>query len=414
MSNSFHLVTYPVVCALRQRAEFIAVGYLGDQPSDAALSRYVDARAPLALPRLVPKGTVLEPGVNSALEAGYLDKLRGICRDLRLDTVFPTSDYELVVLAKNAELLASDGVRALVPDITALRQVQDKLAAVTLARATGLPVPRTLVAGRSEVADGVAELGLPVMVKARFSYGGFGVRLARTAEEAVGYHKELAAWSGDPFLQEAVPGTREPSVSAIVTRDGATPIRYTLRKLRHVHSSFSTAVKVVPEIPEGRAVAAALSASGLVGFAAAQLKEDSRDGVHRLIEINPRFGANFRIIMAMADRTGVDLVGAAVDAHLGKPVAHAGLRPGQVGLSAVEDFFAVRAYLRAKDVSYRPSMPRWLGALLAQHVRPRVIKDVFWQHKFSDWRAVASSYHRTVTQDLGGDPRLVSFGDWRG
>jgi biotin carboxylase len=413
VTNSFHLVAYPVICALRRRAQFIAVAHMGERASDAALSRYVDARVQLALPRLVPKGTILEAGVNSPLEQAYLDKLCGICRRLRLDTVFPTSDFELLVLAKNADMLAADGVRALVPGIEALRQVQDKLVAVRLAEAHGLPVPRTIAADRLDVAAAVAELGLPVMVKARFSYGGFGVRLASSVDEAQRYHRELAAWSGDPFLQEAVPGNREPSVNVIMTRDGVTPIRYTLRKMRHVHTSFSTAVKVVAEIPEGQAVTSVLAASGLVGFAAVQLKEDSRDGVHRLIEINPRFGANFRIVTTMAQLTGVDLVGAAVDAHLGRPVAPAMLDVGQVGVSAVEDFYALRSYLRARKTGDMPPLPQWLGTLLAQHVRPGVIKDIFWQRLFRDWRAVLSSYHRTLTQDLHGDPRLISYGDWR-
>lgn len=413
VTNSFHLVSYPVICALRARARFIAVAYLGDRPSDAALSRYVDARIPLALPRLVPKGTSLEAGVNSPLEQRYLGELRRSCRELRLDAVFPTSDFEILVLAKNARLLADDGVRVLAPGIEALAQVQDKLAAVRLAEAHGLPVPRTLAADYGDVPHAVAELSLPVMVKARFSYGGFGVRKASTVEEALRCHKELAGWSGDPFVQEVVPGGREPSVNMIMTAGGATPIRYTLRKLRHVHASFSTAVRVVAEISEGEAVTATLAASGYVGYAAVQLKEDSRDGVHRLIEINPRFGANSRIVMAMAERAGVNLAQAAVDAHLGEPVAAGALPAGQLGVSAVEDFIALRSYLRAPESAGRPPLPAWLGTLVTQHLRPGVIKDVFWQQRFRDWRAVTSGYRRTLTRDLTGDPGLISYGDWR-
>jgi hypothetical protein len=416
VTNSFHLTAYPLVRALRPRAQFVAVGYLGARPGDVALSRYADAGRPLALPRLVPKGVVLEANHNSELERGYLDRLLEICRELRIDVVVPTSDHEVLVLAKNKAGLAERGITALAPDIGALRRIQDKLAAVWTAQACGLPTPRTLEVSPGQVADAAEELGLPVVVKARFSYGGFGVRIAHTREAATAAFTELARWSGDPFLQELVPGAREPSVNAVVTSEGETPIVFTLRKLRHVHTSLSTAVRVVPDVPEAAAVCAVLARTGMVGFVAAQLKQDARDGVHRLIELNPRFGANFRIVAAMAERSGVDLVGAMLDAHRGRPVPAGHLALGQIGVSVLEDLVSVRTRRRAARAG-RPGVPRalpWLARVVGQQLSRGVVRDVFWQEKLRDWRAVLSSYRRTFAHDLNGDVELVSFGDWQG
>ena len=97
-----------------------------------------------------------------------------------VDTVYPGYGS----LAENADFVAGleeRGVTFVGPSSAALRLAGSKAAAAEAARRLGVPVlPHASGRGRDEILAHVREMGLPVVLKPEFGYGGQAVRIAHT------------------------------------------------------------------------------------------------------------------------------------------------------------------------------------------------------------------------------------------
>ena len=87
----------------------------------------------------------------------FVDVVRGICRDERVDVLFPTVDVELPKLAAARDELLADGTILASPALQTLETCLDKLALAARVRRT-VRVPRTELLGTPQA---VSRLGLP-------------------------------------------------------------------------------------------------------------------------------------------------------------------------------------------------------------------------------------------------------------
>ncbi len=255
----------------------------------AALSRYVERHHLLPSPADDPGGFVAAIAALAAREPGLV--------------VFPMEDATLRAVAPARERLA--GVRLPIPAWPALEAALDKHATTTRAAALGIPVPRTVLPAGPDALAEAAALTFPVMVKPRQGYGSQGVTAVERPEELEAVYRRVDATFPRPLVQERLPAAGDAhGVSCLFNAAGELRAAFVHRRLREypVTGGPST-LRVSVERPDLVEQSARLLRDlGWVGFAMVEWKTDPRDGVARVLEINPRFVGS----LELAIRSGVD------------------------------------------------------------------------------------------------------------
>lgn len=277
--------------------------------------------------------------------------------------LFPTAEDTAWLVARNHETLAAR-YRLTTPRWETYRIAADKRLAYERARACGIDTPRTSYpASANEVAD--LAIDLPAILKP-------AIRIARNALT------DAKAWRVDTregllaryrsacalvparwvMVQELIPGGGERQVAFAATcRDGEVLAWVTARRSRQYPSDFgrfSTFVETIDHAALSRAghlLAAELRLTGLIEI---EFKEDPRDGLLKLLDVNVRAWGWHSIGRA----AGVDFAHLAWRAARGEQLAPARGRAGvrwvwlttDVPASAREVLagrLGARAYLRS-------------------------------------------------------------------
>jgi D-aspartate ligase len=193
----------------------------------------------------------------------------------------------------------------------------------------GLPVPRTqFITSEEEIAAFSKAAMFPCLLKPdhfrewqRFapSHPLFGQKLAlaNTPAELLEQYRLASEVTPEVVVQEIVEG---PDTAKLVycycyARDGSRLGGCVVRQIRTIPMSFGSAGLVEPvDDPEADAVSDKFMRSiGYVGIGELELKRDTRDGVVRLIEANPRYSVTTDAAAYMGVELGwlhyLDLIG---------------------------------------------------------------------------------------------------------
>jgi predicted ATP-grasp superfamily ATP-dependent carboligase len=248
--------------------------------------------------------------------------LRRICARIgRPAIALPTSDEAAVLLADQrhqlSDVLIQPPIDAALPG-----RLVDKYAMFELCSSLGFPTPRSLLAASGrELGDAVARLGLPVVVKNADLAG-------RRASPAVGTTTKLcdasevdalaAALERTGFkrllVQEFVPEDGPPARRAsdwfahvYCASDGRIPLVFTGRKLHNWPPGGGvTSRGVAVSNPRLAALAAQVCRGvGYRGIGDMDWRYDPRDDEYKLVDFNPRLGAQAQMFRTTS---GMDLV----------------------------------------------------------------------------------------------------------
>jgi D-aspartate ligase len=229
-------------------------------------------------------------------EEGFVQALSDL-RD-RLDSpapIFPTHDEHLNAIAKHAGELGESFLFPF-PDWGTLERVQSKRHQLEQADVLGLGVPRTAHPRSAAQALSTAdEFGYPVLIKP--SQNVLFKRMYRRQAFLCDSRKELdraygLAESFEPMLQEFVPGgdDRLWTLGSYIAVDGEPLALFSGHKLRQTRGWMGSA-RVGVSAWDGEVVDSGLrllKALGFHGISQVEWKRDPRDGVLKLIEVNPR------------------------------------------------------------------------------------------------------------------------------
>ncbi len=286
---------YAIVRALRPHASRVVAACenqrWGAGASHAARSRLVDARYPVPSP--VDEWSAGRISLEvSAAEQACVDSLVDICQRERIDTIFPSWDPYVYVLSKHRDRFAAMGVTIPVPGIETVMTALDKYRTVRAGEAVGMPCPVTYLYESIDQAVDVAEtLRYPVIIKPRFTSGGRGMALVSTRAELCQALPGIVRRHGAPMLQEYIPGGRRDSVQFVVGRDGALLFVFhkTRRRTFRRTARFGTVSESAAPDQRLAATSALVARVGWWGAMGVETMLDPRDGLHKLMEINPRF-----------------------------------------------------------------------------------------------------------------------------
>jgi len=281
-----------------------------------------------AIRSLGRKGLEVTAGESSLLAAGLFSRyaarrirypapaarpeafLQAVVHELKqrpYDLLLPMELGTMLLLSRNRHRFQSLCRFPFAPD-EVLRAAASKASTVRRADELGLPVPRTrlLHQGTEWEAEALLEdPGLPLVLKPDLSEGGRGLCLCRSRSELEAALGSASRAGQDYLAQERIPsGGDALGVSLLLGGDGELLAGFTHRRLREypvgggpstLRESFSH-----PQA-EGHAQQL-LRGLDFSGAAMVEFKVDPRDGLAKLMEINPRFWGSLPLAIA----SGVD------------------------------------------------------------------------------------------------------------
>jgi D-aspartate ligase len=229
-------------------------------------------------------------------EEGFLRRLQELGNQLEAPApIFPTHDEHLNSIAKHLDEL---GGRFLCPFPAweVLERVQSKRHQLEQAGALGLAFPHTAHPGSAaEARAAAADVGYPVLIKP--SDNVLFKRIYRTQaflceDDAEIERTYKLAEAYEPMVQEFIPGGDEYlwTLGSYLAEDGEALGLFSGRKLRQTRGWMGSA-RVGESAWDDEVVdsgLALLRALGFHGVSQVEWKRDPRDGLLKLIEVNPR------------------------------------------------------------------------------------------------------------------------------
>ncbi|MCA9400795.1 MAG: GNAT family N-acetyltransferase [Candidatus Omnitrophica bacterium] len=230
----------------------------------------------------------------------FLEKKRAVFS--AKPVLIPTSDNFVEFLNDNEEYLRERYLFN-TPSKDVLAQVVDKKGQYDLALAAGVPVPKTFYPRNQDDIDQIArEIQYPAFIKGLSTVywrrhfatrKGIVVQDAPSLKEQLEYVMSLDGV--EPIIQEIISGedTDHYKICAYYGLDGEAKLSFTLQKIRQYPCHFGVGSCVeslwVPEVAElGHKF---FKAIGYRGVGSIEFKKDRRDGIYKMIELNPRLWA---------------------------------------------------------------------------------------------------------------------------
>jgi predicted ATP-grasp superfamily ATP-dependent carboligase len=281
---------------------------------------------PQAFSRYLRRSFVL-PTTGREPEEQILDHLRDIGRQLGTKAVlFATDDEAAVFAAEHAQSLRD---HFLLPPVDPKlpRLLTSKRHLSDLCRQHAVPTPATMFARSiGDVFEFADVASFPIVVKNSDPWKRItspavkGTTLIGSKDELVSL---AGTWTDDPevILQECIPteSAEDWIVHAYLGADALPLVAFTGFKMRSwpVRAGVTTAAAAVQNEPLLAQAMAFCCAAGYRGIVDMDWRFDRRDGRYKLVDFNPRLGANFRLFETDA---AIDVVRAAHLDLTGRPV----------------------------------------------------------------------------------------------
>jgi predicted ATP-grasp superfamily ATP-dependent carboligase len=280
----------------------------------------------------------------------FIEFLLKEIKENHYDCLFPMEEETLLLMAKyHSEL--SQYTCLLIPDLEKIEFVRDKRNLMQFAETHGIPVPRThylpptpepckvqgfgpesnevqgfgpesskvqgfgpesnevqgspapgMVQGLNHLLD---KIPIPAVIKPRISSGSFGIVYVKKREDLIPSYQTVHAQYPFPIIQEWIPdGEGTFGFSALFDEASNIKAAFVHKKLRMypIQGGPSTLREGIehPQIMElGLSL---LKSLNWVGVGMVEFKVDPRDGIPKLMELNPRFWGSLQLAIA----SGVD------------------------------------------------------------------------------------------------------------
>lgn len=282
--------------------------------------------------------------------------------------VIPVDDSGALFLAENAAALGEAfHLPRQPPDLP--RKVASKANFPQLCARVGMPTPGTVVVQPTDdLASATAQIRYPAMAKIAQAWllppAVRPALLVQNQAEVIQYRSRLGARPHAAMVvQEFIPDeTAEDWFYHGYHAAGGEPVvGFTGRKLRSYPAfvgATSYGVSLVNETVRSLAQSL-LRALEYAGIVELEFRLDRRDGQYKLVDFNPRLGAQFQFLRNMA---GVDVVRALHLDLSGRPVPQAPQVEGCTFVSDFTDMAVVTAYRRRGLLSRGDWLMQLLGA----------------------------------------------------
>ncbi len=304
-----------------------------------------------------------------------VDGLRDIARGIgSKPLLIATNDESALFVARNASQLQD---RFLFPanPIHIVWSLYNKKAMYLLAKRLSIPTPETVF---PESLKDVLEFGerarFPVMLKASDNIrtsrrAGKKMVIAHSKDELIAqYHAMEDGANPSLMIQEYVPGGDDSvwMLNGYFDEHSECLFSVTAKKIHQtpVYTGMTALGICLPNPAIESATKTLVRAVGYKGILDIGYRYDARDGLYKLLDVNPRLGATFRLFVG---HNGIDVTRAEYLHFTGQPVAATSICNGRKWILEDADFVSCIQYYRDGVLSLRD----WLGSY-------RGIKECAW------------------------------------
>ncbi|MEN6292754.1 MAG: ATP-grasp domain-containing protein [Methanobacterium sp.] len=230
----------------------------------------------------------------------FVDYLIGELQKKEYEVLFPIADACLKPIMDNEKKISKYTSIAL-PSKDILSKGYDKGMTLKIAIDNDIPCPKTYFFDTIEDLYNASEyLEFPLVIKPRISSGSRGLYVCNSLDELVLKFKENKQKYGKSLIQEYIPQRGELGVYTLFNFDSEPRALTVQRRIRSYPASGgpSTLRETVNNETSKKAIDIAfrlLKAMGWVGVAMVEFRIDSRDGVPKIMEVNPRFWGSLQL-----------------------------------------------------------------------------------------------------------------------
>jgi predicted ATP-grasp superfamily ATP-dependent carboligase len=285
--------TLAVVRSLGQKGVRVTVGER-TALNTSFFSRYCSRRIVYPSPRRFPDQ--------------FMEFLLKEIRENRYDCLFPMEEETLLLMARYRTEISSHAP-LLIPDLKQIEFVRDKGSLIRFAEDHGIPAPKTFYPSASKALQDLAlpidSIPIPAVIKPRISSGSFGIVYVTKREDLLPSYQRVHTRYPFPLIQEWIPdGGGTFGFSALFDEGSDMKAAFIHKKLRMypVQGGPSTLREGVDHPRIMDCGIALLKALHWTGIAMAEFKVDPRDGIPKLMEVNPRFWGSLHLAIV----SGVD------------------------------------------------------------------------------------------------------------
>lgn len=415
ITTSFPIVSYSIIRSIKPYCDYIAGLTYEKGIKGINKSKYLDElHYILPMENFIGKASRDDLLNTLPSEKEFVAGLLKICIKNNISLIIPTSEFEILILSKNKDKFEEFNITVATSSFQSLIKSMDKFEVIKEAKKIGLPCPETILPKNFKEVEEFSEMyKFPIVVKVRFSNNSNGVKLANNLKELYEIINNLLPLSGWPALQEYIPGTKEPSVHTILDENLNMKLLFTLRKHRYLASGYSTCIQTTSKLPETEKIISLIQSLELVGYSGIQMKLDERDGKHKLIEINPRWGSNSRIHLRLGLKFGINAVLKDIQAYLGEQQRFEEYPENVLGISIVEDILALRTFLKKNKNDTNIALPykNIIKSYINSYIFRKSTFDFIWCSILDDPK-IAYDVYKGITKEYKNSQRdFLSWGD---
>jgi predicted ATP-grasp superfamily ATP-dependent carboligase len=245
------------------------------------------------------KRHVVYPSPNKNREA-FADYLLRILKGGSYNVLFPVADACLAPIIDNEREISRYTTIAL-PQRDIFMQGYDKGITLKTATKSGIPCPKTyFVNNLDELLALIDNVEYPVVIKPRISSGRRGTEICNSVDELITKYKKLEVEYKKMLIQEYIPSDGEVGIYTLFNQASEPRALTVQRRLRSypVAGGPSTLRETIKNDITERTVKIAfklLKDMKWVGVAMVEFRIDARDGIPKLMEINPRFWGSLQL-----------------------------------------------------------------------------------------------------------------------
>lgn len=228
----------------------------------------------------------------------FVDWLINHLKHNAYDVLFPIDEKTLTPVTRHLQQLREHTIVPVVSHPVYLR-AYDKGETIRLALDNDVPCPKTyFVSEIDEVRELVETIDIPAVIKPRKSQGSRGIAYVRSRDDLYSEYLRIHADYPFPLIQEFIPpGGDALGMEALLDKHSEARAVFVHRRLREFPvsggpSTLRESFYAPDLVDQGLKL---LKALGWYGVAMVEFKTDPRDGVPKLMEINPKFWGSIQL-----------------------------------------------------------------------------------------------------------------------
>lgn len=268
---------------------------------------------------------IIVPSIQSETEAFHLFFVEFLQNE-KIDVVIPMNDYSARYLSKNKSTL-EQLTNFIIPSYDIFINAYDKNRLMKICETNGFPHPKTvdLTTCNIEAVDKLIKF--PALIKPNISTGARGIAIVESISEIQKKLPHIVEIYGDCHLQEFIPsGGHQFKVELFI--DDRKLINSTVIDKMRFYPPKGGSCCYLQTVEKHDLIDICFNLSLVLnweGFIDFDLIEDPRDGIVKIIEINPRIPATIKACII----SGVDFIENIVDGSLKSPVKIYKYLPGK-------------------------------------------------------------------------------------